>query len=61
MGASKVLFGTDGPILSMIEPAENMINLLKNLPENAPDGIDFAKEEVDAILGGNAATILGLV
>lgn len=59
-GISKVLFGTDGPVLSIIEPAGNMVNLLKNLPENAPQGIHFTKEEVDAILGGNAISVLGL-
>jgi predicted TIM-barrel fold metal-dependent hydrolase len=60
-GASKVLFGTDGPIMSMIEPAKNFIDLLKNLPEKAPNGINFTNEEIDAILGGNAASMLGLV
>jgi predicted TIM-barrel fold metal-dependent hydrolase len=60
VGVSKVLFGTDGPILPMIEPAKNMIRLLKDLSEKAPEGIQFTKEEIDAILGGNAAAILGL-
>lgn len=60
-GPSKVLFGTDGPVMTLLEPAVSMINLLKNLPKKAPNGIKFTKEEIDAILGGNAATILGLV
>lgn len=59
-GISKVLFGTDGPVTSIIEPASTMVDLIKNLPENAPEGISFTKEEVDAILGGNAASMLGL-
>lgn len=59
-GVSKVLFGTDGPIFYMIEPVENVIKLMKSLPENAPEGIDFSKEEIEAIVGGNAAKLLGL-
>jgi len=60
LGPSKVLFGTDNPIPSIVEPTRNWIQLLKDLPINAPDGMTFTKEEVDAILGGNAASILGL-
>jgi predicted TIM-barrel fold metal-dependent hydrolase len=59
-GASKVLFGTDNPIFNTIEPTRNWIRLLKDLPSNAPKGIHFTEAEIDAILGGNAASILGL-
>jgi predicted TIM-barrel fold metal-dependent hydrolase len=59
-GSSKVLFGTDNPIPCVVEPTKNWIQLLKDLPTAAPGGISFTTEEVDAILGGNAATILGL-
>ncbi len=59
-GISKVLFGTDGPIFSIIEPAQNWIQLIKDLPTKAPAGIKFTEEEVAAILGGNAASLLGL-
>jgi len=59
-GASKVLFGTDNPIFNTIEPTRNWINLLKGLPENAPEGIEFKEEEINAILGDNAASVLGL-
>ena len=59
-GHSKVLFGTDNPIPSIIEPTKNWVQLLKNLPTAAPDGISFTAEEVDAMLGGNAAAVLGL-
>lgn len=60
VGPSKVLFGTDNPIPSTVEPTRNLIQLLKDLPSNAPDGLTFTSEEVDAILGGNAARLLGL-
>jgi len=59
-GIEKVLFGTDNPIFSIIEPTKNWIQLIKDLPKNAPEGITFTQEEADAILGGNAASLLGL-
>ena len=54
------IFGTDNPIPTLIEPTRTWIQLLKDLPAKAPEGITFKEEEVDAILGGNAASILGL-
>ncbi len=59
-GASKVLFGTDNPIFNTVMPTKKYIQLIKDLPTNAPDGIKFTQEEVDGILGGNAAAMLGL-
>lgn len=59
-GSTKVLFGTDNPIASTIEPTQNWIRLLKDLPEKAPAGISFTQDEIDGILGRNAASILGL-
>ncbi len=59
-GASKVLFGTDNPMNSAVVPTKTLIQLLKDLPKKAPAGIAFTKEEIDGILGGNAASLLGL-
>jgi len=59
-GVSKVLFGTDNPVFSVIKPTRNWIKLIKDLPVNSPSGIKFTDDEVKAILGGNAASILGL-
>jgi hypothetical protein len=59
VGCAKVLFGTDNPLFNTVEPTRNWIRLLKELPVNAPQGIRFTEEEVAAILGGNAAFILG--
>jgi predicted TIM-barrel fold metal-dependent hydrolase len=59
-GVSKVLFGSDSPIVSIVEPTKNWIDLIRNLPNDAPEGIEFSQEEVDAMLGGNAAAMLGL-
>ena len=38
---------------------KDWLNMIKELPENAPDGIKFTKEEIDAVLGENAAKIFG--
>jgi predicted TIM-barrel fold metal-dependent hydrolase len=59
-GVSKVLFGSDSPIVSIVEPTKNWIQLIRTLPVDAPEGIEFSQDEVDAILGGNAAALLGL-
>jgi uncharacterized protein len=59
-GMTKVLFGTDNPLFNTVEPTKNWIQLLKELPDKAPEGIKFTEEEVAAILGGNAASLLGL-
>ena len=59
-GPSKVLFGTDNPMASAVVPTKTLIQLFKELPEKAPAGTRFTKEEVDGILGGNAASLLGI-
>jgi predicted TIM-barrel fold metal-dependent hydrolase len=60
VGVEKILFGTDDPIVKVIRPAKDWIQLIRDLPRNAPAGIHFTEEEVSAILGGNAKKILGL-
>jgi predicted TIM-barrel fold metal-dependent hydrolase len=60
VGVTKVLFGTDNPLFNTVEPTRNWIQLLKALPAKAPEGIKFTEEEIAAILGGNAASLLGL-
>lgn len=57
--ASKFLWGTDNPILEAVIPMKDWLNMIKELPDNAPDGIKFTKEEIDAVLGENAAKIFG--
>ncbi|MCJ7664149.1 MAG: amidohydrolase family protein [Desulfobacterales bacterium] len=59
-GWDKVLFGTDNPLFNTVQPTKNWVQLLKELPAKAPAGIKFTEEEIAAILGGNAATVLGL-
>lgn len=47
-GAERILFGTDGPWADMAA----QVQWLRGLP--------FAEDDLEAILGGNAATLLGL-
>ncbi|MBN2398393.1 MAG: amidohydrolase [Deltaproteobacteria bacterium] len=56
-GCDKILFGTDGPIFDPTIPTGEYIRIMQSLPEGAPDGIHFTKEEIDAILGENAESI----
>ena len=60
VGVEKVLFGTDDPINRVVRPTKDWVQLIRDLPEKAPEGIAFTRQEVDAILGGNAAAVLGL-
>ncbi len=59
-GLEKVMFASDGPVYDIVIPTKKYIELIKNLPKDAPKGIKFTQEEVDAILGNNAAKFLGL-
>lgn len=60
VGIEKVLFGTDGPIAQIVRPTREWIALIRDLPTKAPTGVRFTEEEVYAILGGNAISLLGL-
>jgi len=58
--AERVLWGTDGPFPRLLMSSKDYLELIRRLPERAPQGIAFTEEEVAAIVGGNAARILGL-
>jgi predicted TIM-barrel fold metal-dependent hydrolase len=59
-GLDKILFATDDPIASCVVDTRQWIEVLRSLPDKAPPGVRFSPSEVDAILGGNAARMLGL-
>jgi len=56
----KVLFGSDSPVYDVVLPVKDLIEKIKNLPKKAPKGIQFTRDEINAILGGNAAKLLNL-
>lgn len=60
VGPHKVLFGSDAPIHTLLQPIRKWVDLIRDLPEKAPAGISFTREEVDLVLGVNAMRILGL-
>jgi predicted TIM-barrel fold metal-dependent hydrolase len=60
VGVEKVLFATDDPIAKVVRPTREWIALIRDLPTKAPTGIRFTEQEVLAILGGNAISLLGL-
>ncbi len=59
-GVKKILWATDDPVYNIMIPTKEYVKIIRNLPQNAPDGITFTEEEVNAILGENARRVLGL-
>jgi predicted TIM-barrel fold metal-dependent hydrolase len=59
-GVDSVLFGTDGPGFDAMVPNDRFIQMLRDLPNKAPSGLKFTKEEVDGILGENARKVYNL-
>ncbi len=59
-GPDRVMFGTDAPYLRPVLADKAYVQLVKDLPTNAPAGISFTAEEIDAVLGVNAARLYGL-
>jgi hypothetical protein len=57
LGKDRVLFGTDNPFVSALMSTKEYADLIKGLPQNSPEGITFTEDEVNAILGENAARI----
>ncbi len=60
VGPNKILFGSDAPVQTLLDPLRKWIDAIRDLPDKAPDGIRFTREEVDLILGKNAQAVLEL-
>ena len=60
VGVGKILFGSDAPVQTLLHPIADWVRTIRELPEKAPVGIRFTREEVEKILGGNARAILKL-
>jgi len=60
VGPGQVLFATDGPIFEPHVSKRRSVETIKALSAGSTDGITFSEEEVEAILGGNAARIFKL-
>ncbi len=59
-GKDRVLFGTDNPFVSALMSTKDYADLIKGLPQNAPEGIIFTEEEINAMLGDNAVRIFSI-
>lgn len=60
LGPEKVLWSSDGPLFEPLFSNKQWIDTIKGLTVRGNDGIAFSQEEVNAILGGNAARIFKL-
>jgi len=60
LGPEQVLFASDGPVFEPLISNRDWISTLRDLQNTGSDGISFTGEEIDAILGGNAARIFKL-
>jgi predicted TIM-barrel fold metal-dependent hydrolase len=57
----RVLFGSDYPFLKMLVNQESWVKAFTEIPNSVKEsGIQFKDEEIAAIMGGNAARLLGL-
>jgi predicted TIM-barrel fold metal-dependent hydrolase len=60
-GSDRVLFGTDAPILEDAVSSKEWVQLVRELPEKAPEGYRFTEDEVSALLDDNARTLLASI
>ncbi len=62
LGPHRILWGTDGHVGPRTrEDWKGPVDWLKSLPDVAPQyGVKFTKDEVDMMLGGNAARLVGV-
>jgi predicted TIM-barrel fold metal-dependent hydrolase len=56
----RILFGTDTPSFRSLMSNTEWVQIIKDLPKNAPEGIQFTEEEIALVLGGNAQKLLQL-
>ena len=59
-GVEKVLWGTDDPFETHTVPTARYLEMMRALSTRAPAGYEFSQEEVDLMLGGSAAALMGL-
>lgn len=60
VGSGQILFGTDAPCFDLYISNGAFVDSVKSLADDPDDEIPFKREEIDDILGGNAARLLGL-
>ncbi len=56
----RIFFGSDSPSFRSIMSNQDWVQLLKDLPQKAVDGITFKEEEIAMLMGGNAQKLFNL-
>jgi predicted TIM-barrel fold metal-dependent hydrolase len=56
----RIFFGSDSPSFRSMMSNKDWVQLLKDLPQKAVDGITFKEEEIAMLMGGNAQKLFNL-
>jgi predicted TIM-barrel fold metal-dependent hydrolase len=56
----RIFFGSDSPSFRSVMSNTDWVQLVNDLPQKAPEGINFTKEEIDKVMGDNARRLLNL-
>jgi predicted TIM-barrel fold metal-dependent hydrolase len=59
-GCERIYFGSDSPSFRSFMSNTDWVQMIKDLPHKAANGISFKEEEVSAVLGGNAKKLLNI-
>jgi predicted TIM-barrel fold metal-dependent hydrolase len=57
-GCERILFGSDSPSFRSFMSNPDWVQMIKDLPRKAPEGITFTEAEIEAVLGGNAQRVM---
>jgi hypothetical protein len=55
-----MVFETHPPTFTLLYLERGWVNMIRDLPTKAPEGIKFVPAEVEAMLNGNADRVLRL-
>jgi len=60
-GSYRVMFGTDAPLVELAMSSKKWVEMVKRLPHDSPEGVTFTKEEIGALLDGNARRLFATI
>ncbi len=60
-GSDRVMFGTDAPLVELAMSSKKWVEMVKRLPYDSPKGVTFTREEIGALLDGNARRLLATI
>ncbi len=56
----RIFFGSDSPSFRSMMSNTDWVQMIRDLPLNSPEGIDFTEDEINKIMGENAKRLLGI-